>query len=338
MPETKSADAKMKAAWIARFGDPDVLELREVNRPSIDSAQVLVRVRASALNRADLLQRQGKYPPPPGYPVEIPGMEFAGEVAEIGSAVKKWKPGQRVFGLLGGAAHAEFVATHEDLLVEIPKGMSWTDAAAIPEAFITAHDALWTQAQLRPGETVLINAVGSGVGLAALQLVRAMHAVPFGTSRTADKIEDAKALGLEKGLAVRENFDELVATAEEWTGGKGINVVLDLVGGPYVKTCQKLMAAKGRMMLVGTVGGGNYELDARSMLSKRLTVCGTVLRARSLDEKIQVTRVFAKEVVPLFAEGLLRPTIDSTFRLAEIAKAHARVESNQSVGKVVIEV
>ncbi len=168
MPETKSADAKMKAAWIARFGDPDVLELREVDRPSIDSAQVLVRVRASALNRADLLQRQGKYPPPPGYPVEIPGMEFAGEVAEIGSAVKKWKPGQRVFGLLGGAAHAEFVATHEDLLVEIPKGMSWTDAAAIPEAFITAHDALWTQAQLRPGETVLINAVGSGVGLAAV--------------------------------------------------------------------------------------------------------------------------------------------------------------------------
>lgn len=344
MPETQtsnkiqSSHQKMKAAWITSFGGPEVLEVREVDRPSIDSAQVLVRVRASALNRADLLQRQGKYPPPPGYPVEIPGMEFAGEVAEIGTAVRKWKPGQRVFGLLGGAAQAEFIATHEDLLAEIPQNMSWTEAAAIPEAFITAHDALWTQAQLRPGETVLINAVGSGVGLAAVQLVRAMHAVPFGTSRTADKIEQAKAHGLEAGLVVQENFDQLVTAAEKWTGGKGINVVLDLVGGPYVKTCQKLMAAKGRMMLVGTVGGGNYELDARFMLSKRLTVRGTVLRARSLDEKIQVTRLFAQEVVPLFAQGLLRPSIDSIFKLADIAKAHARLEANESVGKVVIEI
>ena len=338
MPDTKTSQRKMKAAWIASFGGPEVLEVREVNRPQIDSAQVLVRVRASALNRADLLQRQGKYPPPPGYPVEIPGMEFAGEISEISPAVRKWKPGQRVFGLLGGAGQAEFVATHEDLLAEIPNEMSWTDAAAIPEAFITAHDALWTQAQLRPGEKVLINAVGSGVGLAAVQLVRAMRAVPFGTSRTADKIEQAKAHGLENGLVVRENFDELVTAAEQWTAGKGINVVLDLVGGPYVKTCQKLMAGKGRMMLVGTVGGGNYELDARSMLSKRLTVRGTVLRARSLDEKIQVTRLFAQEVVPLFAQGLLRTTIDSTFKLDEIAKAHARLESNESAGKVVIEI
>jgi putative PIG3 family NAD(P)H quinone oxidoreductase len=315
-----------------------VLEIREVERPQIDSAQVLVRVRASALNRADLLQRQGKYPPPPGYPVEIPGMELAGEVVEIGIAVRKWKPGQRVFGLVGGAAQAEFVATHEDLLAEIPEGLSWTDAAAIPEAFMTAHDALWTQAQLRPGETALINAVGSGVGLAAVQLVRAMHAVPFGTSRTADKIEQAKAHGLEQGLAIRENFDELVSAAEKWTGGKGINVVLDLVGGPYVKICQKLMAAKGRMMLVGTVGGGNYELDARFMLSKRLTVRGTVLRARSLDEKIQVTRLFAQEVVPLFSQRILRPTVDSVYKLADVAKAHAHVESNENIGKVVIEI
>jgi len=334
----KASNEKMKAAWIAGFGGPEVLEVREVVKPRIDSAQVLVRVRASALNRADLLQRQVKYPTPPGYPVEIPGMEFAGEVVEAGSAVRKWKPGQRVFGLTGGAAQAEFIATHEDLLAEIPTAMSWTEAAAIPEAFITAHDALWTQAQLRPGETVLINAVGSGVGLAAVQLVRVMNAVPFGTSRTPDKIDQAKDYGLENGLVVRDNFDELIAVAEQWTEGRGINVVLDLVGGPYVKACQKLMAAKGRIMLVGTVGGGNYELDARSMLTKRLSVRGTVLRARSLDEKIQVTRLFSQEVVPLFAQGLLRPTIDSTFKLAEIAKAHERVESNKNVGKVVVEI
>jgi NADPH:quinone reductase len=338
MAETKVLQRKMKAAWITTFGGPEVLEVREVEKPHIDSAQVLVRVRASALNRADLLQRQGKYPPPAGYPVEIPGMEFAGQVAEVGTAVRKWKPGQRVFGLLGGAGQAEFIATHEDLLAEIPEGMNWVSAAAIPEAFITAHDALWTQAGLRPGETVLINAVGSGVGLAAVQLARAMHAIPFGTSRTADKIEQATAHGMESGLVVRENFEELVTQAEKWTHGGGMNVVLDLVGGPYVKACQKLLAFKGRMMLVGTVGGGSYELDARFMLSKRLTVRGTVLRARSLDEKIQVTRLFAQEVVPLFARGVLRPTIDSTFQLADIAKAHARLESNESTGKVIIEI
>jgi putative PIG3 family NAD(P)H quinone oxidoreductase len=326
----------MQAAWIPRFGGPDVLEVRAVGKPQIAPDQVLVRVRASALNRADLLQRQGKYPPPPGFPPQIPGIEFAGEVAEAGWGVTAWKTGDRVFGLLGGAAHAEYVATHERLLARIPANLDWAQAAAVPEAFITAHDALWIQARLRPGETVLITAVGSGVGLAAVQLVRALQAVPFGTSRTLDKIEQAKPFGLEAGLAVRDNLDELVAAAEQWTGKKGINVVLDLVGGPYAKECQRLMALKGRIMLVGTVAGGSFEVDSRHVMGKRLEIRGTVLRARSLEEKIQVTQAFAEEVVPLLASGLLRPTIDSKFTLAEIAKAHARLESNETFGKVVV--
>ncbi|HEY7406360.1 MAG TPA: NAD(P)H-quinone oxidoreductase [Candidatus Angelobacter sp.] len=326
----------MRAAWISSFGGPEVLEIRQVQRPTINDEQVLVRVRASSLNRADLLQRQGKYPPPPGFPAEIPGMEFAGEVAEIGASVRQWKTGQRVFGLIGGGAQAEYLATSEHLLAEIPSNLSFEQAAAVPEVFITAHDALWTQANLRPGETVLIHAVGSGVGLAAVQLCRALQAVPFGTSRTAGKIQQAQSLGLEAGLAVRENFEELQAAALKWTGGKGINVVLDLVGGPYVKASQKLMAGKGRMVLVGTVAGGNYELEARYMLSKRLRVWGTVLRARPLDEKIEVTRRFAEEVVPLLASGVLRPNIDSTFKLDEVSQAHARLESNETFGKVVV--
>jgi NADPH:quinone reductase-like Zn-dependent oxidoreductase len=206
----------------------------------------------------------------------------------------------------------------------------------VPEVFITAHDALWTQAQLRPGETVLIHAVGSGVGLAAVQLARAIQAVPYGTSRTADKIEKAKPLGLEAGLALRDNLDDLSSAAEKWTAGKGINVLLDLVGGPYVKASQKAMAHKGRMILVGTVAGGSYELDARYVMSKRLQVRGTVLRARSLEEKIAATRLFAAEVIPLLARGILRPNVDSVFPLAEIAKAHQRLESNESFGKVVV--
>ncbi len=326
----------MRAVWISAPGGPDVLEIREVGKPDINDDQVLVRVRASSLNRADLLQREGKYPPPPGFPPEIPGIEFAGEVAEVGESVRQWKPGQRVFGLIGGGAQAEYVVTYERLLAEIPANLSFEQAAAIPEVFITAHDALWTQAGLRPGESVLIYAVGSGVGLAAVQLCRAIQAVPYGTSRTADKIEKAKLLGLEAGLAVRDNFEEMQAAAEQWTSGKGINVVLDLAGGPYVKASQKLMANHGRIVLVGTVAGGNYELDARYMLSKRLKVWGTVLRARALEEKIQVTQKFAAEVVPLLARGVLCPNIDGVFNLADIGKAHARLESNETFGKVVV--
>ena len=326
----------MQAVWISTFGGPEVLELRTVGKPLFNDDHVLVRVRASSLNRADLLQRQGKYPPPPGFPAEIPGMEFAGEVAEVGSSVRLWKPGQRVFGLTGGGAHAEYVVTYENLLAEIPANLDWAQAAAVPEVFITAHDALWTQAQLRPGETVLIHAVGSGVGLAAVQLTRAIQAVPYGTSRTAGKIEQAKPLGLEAGLVLRDNLDGLATAAEKWTAGKGINVLLDLVGGPYVKASQKAMAHKGRMVLVGAVAGGSYELDARYVMSKRLQIRGTVLRARSLEEKIAATRLFAAEVVPLLACGLLRPNVDSVFPLAEIVKAHQRLESNESFGKVVV--
>jgi NADPH2:quinone reductase len=265
-------------------------------------------------------------------------MEFAGEVAETGPLVKMWKAGQRVFGLVGGGAQAEYVSIHERLLAEIPKNLSWLEAAAIPEVFITAHDGLWKQANLRPGETVLVYSVGSGVGLAAVQLVRAIQAVPFGTSRTTDKIEQAKKHGLEAGLAVSDNFDELVSAAEKWTSGKGINVVLDLVGGPYVKASQKLMANKGRMILVGTVAGGAYELDSRFVMGKRLQIRGTVLRARTLEEKIQVTQSFASEVVPLFASGVLHPNIDSEFKMTDVSKAHQRLESNETFGKVVLEI
>jgi putative PIG3 family NAD(P)H quinone oxidoreductase len=326
----------MQAVWISTYGGPEVLEIRTVGKPLFNDEQVLVRVRASSLNRADLLQRQGKYPPPPGFPAEIPGMEFAGEVAEIGSSVRRWKPSQRVFGLIGGGGHAEYVVTYEHLLAEIPANLDWAQAAAVPEVFITAHDALWTQADLRPGETVLIHAVGSGVGLAAVQLVRAIQAIPYGTSRTADKIEQSKPLGLEAGLVLRHNFDDLPAAAEKWTASKGINVLLDLVGGPYVKASQKAMAHKGRMILVGTVAGGIYELDARFVMSKRLQIRGTVLRARSLEEKIAATRLFEAEIVPLLARGVLRPNVDSIFPISQISKAHERLESNETFGKVVV--
>ena len=327
----------MRAAVITRSGGPEVLEVREAADPFVGEGMVLVRVRASALNRADVLQREGRYPAPPGAPPEIPGLEFAGEVAERGQGAKRWREGQPVFGITGGGAHAEYVAVHEDTLAEIPANLNWTEAAAVPEAFITAHDALWIQAGLQAGEHVLIHAVGSGVGLAAVQLVRARGAVSFGTSRTADKIERARGFGLTDGIALRDPA-ELKQHATRWTDGRGIHVCLDLVGGPYVKATVGVMAVHGRIMLVGTVAGATAELPLGVVLGKRLTLRGTVLRARTLEEKIAATQAFARDVMPLLASGKVKPVVDREFPLERIADAHRRMESDESFGKIVLTV
>ena len=328
----------MKAVVITCAGGPEVLELREVPEPKPGSAEILVHVRASALNRADLLQRQGRYPPPAGAPKEIPGLEFAGEVAENGEEASRWRTGQRVFGIVGGGAHAEYLVNHEGAVAEIPDNLSWQQAAAIPEVFITAHDALWKQARLAAGESVVIHAVGSGVGLAAVQLVRARHARAYGTSRTPDKLARAREFGMIDGVVIRDSFAPLTEAAQMWSGGKGIDVVLDLVGGDYVAASVEVMAVRGRIMLVGTVGGTRVELNLGRVLGKRLELRGTVLRSRSVEEKIAVTQAFAEEVVPLFASGTLRAAIDSEFPLEQIQAAHRRLESDKVFGKVVLRV
>lgn len=327
----------MHAATITRPGGPEVLEVRDVARPQPGTGEVLVRVRASALNRADLLQREGRYPAPPGWPQDIPGMEIAGEVVQCGSDSLVWSEGNRVFGIVGGGANAEFIVVHERTLAAIPSNLSWTEAAAVPEAFITAHDALVTQAAVHASEYVLIHAVGSGVGLAALQLTRAVGAVPIGDARTADKIERARAFGLEHGMTVSGDPAVIAKQTQELTEGRGADIVLDLVGGPYTSMSIAAAAAKGRIILIGTMAGREAALPLGTILGKRLTLRGTVLRARALEEKIMATRAFAAQVVPLLARGVVRPVIDSVFPLAEIAAAHRHLESNATFGKVVIE-
>jgi putative PIG3 family NAD(P)H quinone oxidoreductase len=326
----------MRAIIISQPGAPDVLDVREVPAPSPASGEVLVRVRAAGLNRADLLQRQGRYPAPPGVPADIPGLEFAGEVAQLGPDVSRWRAGRRVFGIVAGGAHAEYLVAHQHTLAEIPSNLDWTAAAAIPEVFITAHDAMLKQAALRPGETVLIHAVGSGVGLAAVQLARAFGAVPYGTARTADKIERARAIGLEDGVLLSSSLGPLSDATQRWTSGRGFDVILDLVGGPYVAASVDVLALKGRLMLIATSAGRRAEFDLARVLSRRVTLRGTVLRARPLEEKIAVTKAFAEEVVPLFAAGGLHANIDSVFPFADVRAAHQRLESNQTFGKVVL--
>lgn len=326
----------MKAVVITRFGGPEVLEIRDVPKPEPAPEEILVHVRSSALNRADLLQRLGRYAAPPGAPQNIPGLEFAGEVAELGANARRWRQGDRVMGIVGGGAHAEFLTTHQDAVAAVPANLEWSNAGAVPEVFITAHDAL-RQAGFKAGENVLVHAVGSGVGLAATQLVKALGGRACGTSRTPDKIERAKPFGLESGYAVPEPsaLTGLAAFAEKVTGG-GFDVVLDLNGGPYFAASLQAMAPGGRLILIGAVAGGKAEVELYQILGKRLHIIGTILRGRSLTEKIAITHAFAGEVVPLLAQGAVQPVIDSVFSLEQIQDAHRRLESNETFGKVVL--
>lgn len=326
----------MRAAIITRPGGPEVLEVREVPTPKPAADQVLVRVHAAGLNRADILQRRGHYPAPPGAAQDIPGMEFAGEIAEVGPEARLWQKGQRVFGIAAAGCYAEYLVAHERALAEVPANLSWIEAGSIPEVFITAHDALWKQAALRPCETVLIHAVGSGVGIAAVQLARAMNAISYGTSRTADKLARARELGMENGVVLDTSLSALAPAVDGWTGKRGVDVVLDCVGGPYITASVKVMAPHGRLILISQSAGPTAELDLRVVMPRWLTLRGTTLRMRPLEQKILATRAFAAEVVPLFARGVLRTIIDSEFPLDQVQAAHARLESNQTFGKVVL--
>ena len=327
----------MRAVYISEFGSPDNLEIREIpDPPKPENAQVLVRVRAAGLNRADLLQVRGGYPPPAGYSPNIPGLEFAGEVVAVGEDVNAWTIGDRVFGITAGEAQAEFLLTDEKLLARIPDGLDFTRAAAIPEAFITAHDAIFTLGNLRRGETLLIHAVGSGVGLAALQLAKGSEATVIGTSRTADKLERCREFGLDAAIATGNgaNFSERIA---EITDGKGVNMILDLVGAAYFAQNLPSLALKGRLILVGLTSGRTAEFNLGLALQKRLTIIGTILRGRPTAEKAEATRKFADEVVPLIAVGTIRPNVDSVFAAMDVVAAYKYLESNVSFGKVILE-
>jgi NADPH2:quinone reductase len=328
----------MRAVLIVSHAGEGKLEVCEVARPSARADRVRVRVRAAGLNRADLLQKRGRYPAPPGAPADIPGLEFAGEVEQTGDEARTWRVGQRVFGIAAGGAQAEYIVVPESHLAEIPEALGFEDAAAVPEVFITAHDALFTQGRFRMGERVLVHAAGSGVGTAAVQLARAAGAgAIYGTARNREKIERAREFGLDEGVVVEEPsaFAEAVRA---WTGGAGVDVILDLVGASYLDANLDALAARGRMLQIGTLGGVTAPLDFRRVMAKRLQITGTVLRARSTEEKAAAVRLFTAQVVPLLARRLLRPIIDSTFALKDVAAAYTRLESNETFGKVILKV
>ncbi|MFQ5823381.1 MAG: NAD(P)H-quinone oxidoreductase [bacterium] len=326
----------MKAIVITKPGDPSVLQLQEVDDPKPSFEEILVNVRATALNRADLLQRRGRYPPPPSVRENIPGLEFAGEVEVVGKKVTAFKPGARVMGLLAGEGYAEKVVTHERMVMPIPNKLNFIEAASIPEVFMTAYDALFLQLGLSLGERLLIHAVGSGVGIAALQLAKVVGATVFGTTGSKKKLAKAKSLGLDFGINYKtQNFQKIVLAE---TQRQGVHAILDVVGADYWGRNLTCLAPKGRMILVGLLSGARVEANLTTILLKRLRIIGTVLRARPLEEKIALTQAFQKHVLPLFKLGKIKPVIDQTFPLEEATQAHAYMEANKNFGKIILQV
>lgn len=323
----------MRAVYITDFGGPESLKIREMPEPSVAPGKIKVRVSHAGVNRADILQRRGLYPGPEGYDPHRPGLEFAGIVAECGEGVSRFNTGDRVFGITSGEAQAEFVVVDQRLAAVVPEGVSLEAAAAVPEAYVTAHDALVTQAGLSEGENVLIHAAASGVGIAACQIAKARGAKVIATSRTAEKLDELSAFY--DHTIIPESGPIFAERVMELTGGSGVDVVLDLVGGAYFPENLKSLAAKGRMILVGLTAGRKAEFDMGLALAKRLTIRGTVLRSRSVEEKGEAMAAFARDVVP----GLGReytPIIDKVFPVESVREAHELVESNKNIGKVIL--
>ena len=325
----------MHAVVITKYGDPDVLSIKEVEKPTPKYSEILVKVRATSLNRADLMQRRGLYPDPFPGAHDIPGLEFSGTVESCGDSVTTWKAGDEVMGIVSGGAYAEYLVVPELQAIAVPQNIGLANAAAIPEVFITAWDALVCQANLQAGQWALVHAGASGVGTAAIQICKAIGAYVVVTC-SAGKRDACLALGAD--LALDYKTADFVEVAMQATHGKGVNAVLDVIGGEYLNRNVSVLALKGTIVQVGLMGGGSTAFNIGAMMPKRARLMGTVLRPRPADEKIAVTQRFISEMMPLFAVGKLRPVIDRRFRLDQVVEAHQLMESNANTGKIVIDV
>jgi len=324
----------MRAILYEGAGGPEVIAIREVPTPEPGSDDAQVQVAYVGLNRADTLERKGHYPSPLGKGA-LPGLEFSGVVSKIGANVKSVKPGDRVFGLVPGAAHAEYLITQALTLSLVPEGVSLEAAAALPEAYMTAFDALYARGLFSLGQTVLVHAVGSSVGLAAIALVKNGGGTSIGLSRTPDKLERAKPHGLDVAILLEDGWPERVLEA---TRKRGVDVVLDFIGAPVLDQNVSVLVTGGRIVQIGTLGGYKASFAMNGLMAKRATIVGTMLRSRPLDERIALARAFTLQLGPLFARGALRAEIDRVVPFDQMAEAHRAMEANENFGKIVIAV
>lgn len=325
----------MQAVRVPDPGDPSVMTIGEVPTPVPGADEVRVRVHATALNRADTFQRQGHYPPPDGAS-PILGLEMAGVVEESGPGVIDWQEGDRVFSLLAGGGYAEQVVVHKDLLMALPPGLSMEEAAAIPEVFLTAYQALHWLGGVQSDHDVLIHAGASGVGTAAIQLTREAGASPYITA-SAPKHDLCRDLGASATIDYKsEDFADRIG---DLTDGAGVNIVIDFIGAPYFHQNVDALSMDGRIVQLATLGGSTVDqVSLRDLMAKRVQLLTSTLRDRSLDYKVQLTQEFATDVLPKFVDGQLHPVIDSTFDWTDVADAHRRMENNENAGKIVLRI
>ena len=326
----------MKAIIRTGDGGPEVLQLAEAPSPTPTATQILVDVHATALNRADTIQRRGGYPPPPGES-DIIGLEIAGTVSAMGDTVKGGiSEGDRVFGLVGGGGYAEQAVIDYRMAMPIPEAWSFEEAAAVPEVFFTANENIFTLGKLSAGETILIHAGGSGVGSAGVQISQHAGATVFVTAGTPEKINRCKALGATEGINYKTT--DFVTEIQRLTDGQGVDVVLDFIGAPYFERNLSILKTKGRLLQVGLIGGSATEINLNTVMRNRLQIIGSVMRPQSIDEKIAITQRFIERWLPALKSGVLQPIIDTVFPLAEAAQAHAYMEANRNFGKIILRV
>jgi putative PIG3 family NAD(P)H quinone oxidoreductase len=325
----------MRAVVVDEPGDPEVMRLAEVPDPSIGRGEVLLRVRATAVNRADVLQRMGFYPPPPGAS-GILGLEAAGEVEAVGDGVTGWAPGDHACALLAGGGYAEKVAVPAGQLMPPPPGLDLVSAAAVPEVFLTAHDNLVTRGRLRPGETVLVHGGAGGVGTAAIQVAHRLGARVLATAGSPERLRICRDLGADAGID--HTAEDFVARVDELTGGHGADVILDIMGATYLEPNLRALAADGRLVVIGLQGGIHAEIDLNKMLSRRLSLLATTLRSRSVEQKADIARRAVAELWPGFADGSLRPVVDRVLPLDDVVAAHRAMQQGGHTGKIVLRV
>ena len=331
MPDT--LPARMTAIAIKEPGGPEVLVPEEIDRPEPGHGEILIRVAAAGVNRPDVIQRLGFYPAPPGAP-ETPGLEVAGEVVATGAGVTNWQKGDRVCALVGGGGYAEYCLAHESHALPVPAGMSMTEAAALPETFFTVWTNVFERGALKAGETFLVHGGTSGIGTTAIQLASLMGARAFATAGSAEKCEACLKLGAE--AAIDYKTQDFVEETKALTQGRGVDVILDMVGGDYIPRNIKAAAQDGRIISIAFLNGSTAEVNFMPLMLKRLTMTGSTLRARGIEEKAAIAAALREKVWPLLDAGRVKPVIDGTFPLRDASKAHERMESSAHIGKLIL--
>jgi NADPH2:quinone reductase len=325
----------MRAVEIGNPGGPEVLRVVDLPRPAPKADEILVKVAAAGVNRPDVLQRMGHYPVPPGAS-PLPGLEIAGEVAELGAAVKLWKRGDKVCALVNGGGYAEYCAVPETQALPVPKNLSMVEAASLPEACFTVWGNVYDRGRLAPGESLLVQGGTSGIGVTAIQMAAATGNRVFATAGSDEKVAACVKLGAEK--AFNYKTQDWVAEVHAATGGKGVNVILDMVGGDYVPRELKCLAEEGRLVFIAYLRGPRSELNIDAVMRKRLTVTGSTLRPRSTEFKGYLARNLHEKIWPFIDAGRIKPQVYKTFPLAQAAEAHRLMESSQHIGKIVLTV